>query len=78
MLLSDVFVDRKALMPKSGTLDRFDSALLEQMQIDNLVATRRLAEWVGLSESAVLRGLRREGVIAADCPSCIPPFQDCR
>ena len=56
-------------MPKSVTLDRFDHALLEQVQVDNQLPARRLAERVGLSESAVLRRLRRlrqEGVIAAD------------
>ena len=53
-------------MPNSVTLDRFDHALLEQVQVDNQVPARRLAERVGLSESAVLRRLRQEGVIAAD------------
>lgn len=56
-------------MPKSVTLDRFDRALLEQVQKDNQTPARILAERVGLSESAVLRRLRRlrrEGVIAAD------------
>ena len=58
-----------AFMPNSVTLDRFDRALLEQVQVNNQVPARRLAERVGLSESAVLRRLRRlrrEGVIAAD------------
>jgi DNA-binding Lrp family transcriptional regulator len=56
-------------MPDSVTLDRFDHALLEQVQINNQLPARHLAERVGLSESAVLRRLRRlrrEGVIAAD------------
>ena len=56
-------------MPKSVILDHFDHALLEQVQVDNQLPARRLAERVGLSESAVLRRLRRlrqEGVIAAD------------
>ena len=56
-------------MPNSVTLDRFDRALLEQVQVNNQIPARRLAERVGLSESAVLRRLhrlRREGVIVAD------------
>jgi DNA-binding Lrp family transcriptional regulator len=56
-------------MPNSVTLDRFDRALLEQVQVNNQVPARQLGERVGLSESAVLRRLRRlrrEGVIAAD------------
>ena len=56
-------------MPDSVMLDRFDRALLEQVQIDNQMPARLLAERVGLSESAVLRRLRRlrrEGVIMAD------------
>ena len=56
-------------MQKSVTLDRFDQALLEQMQVNNQLPARELAERVGLSESAVLRRLRRlrqEGVIVAD------------
>ena len=56
-------------MPKSVTLDPFDHALLREVQINNQTPARVLAERVGLSESAVLRRLRRlrrEGVIAAD------------
>ena len=56
-------------MPNSVALDRFDRALLAQVQVDNQLPARRLAERVGLSESAVLRRLRRlrrEGVIVAD------------
>ncbi|WP_232629620.1 Lrp/AsnC family transcriptional regulator [Methylobacterium sp. Leaf118] len=56
-------------MTKSATLDRFDRALLAAVQQDNLTPARVLAERVGLSESAVLRRLRRmrqEGVILAD------------
>jgi DNA-binding Lrp family transcriptional regulator len=56
-------------MPKSVTLDQFDRALLAQVQKDNQLPARRLAERVGLSESAVLRRLRRlrrDGVIIAD------------
>jgi len=56
-------------LPKSVTLDPFDHALLREMQISNQTPARVLAERVGLSESAVLRRLRRlrrEGVIAAD------------
>jgi DNA-binding Lrp family transcriptional regulator len=56
-------------MTKTVTLDRFDAALLSFVQRDNQMPARLLAEKVGLSESAVLRRLRRlrqEGVIAAD------------
>ena len=50
-------------------LDSFDRALLALVQRDNLTPARVLAETVGLSESAVLRRLRRlrrDGIIAAD------------
>ncbi|MDE1918383.1 MAG: Lrp/AsnC family transcriptional regulator [Sphingomonadales bacterium] len=53
----------------NSVIDRFDRALLEQVQRNNLTPARVLAERVGLSESAVLRRLRRlraEGIIAAD------------
>lgn len=56
-------------MTKATTLDRFDHALLALVQRDNQTPARLLAEQVGLSESAVLRRLRRlraEGVIIAD------------
>lgn len=56
-------------MPDSVTLDRFDRALLAEVQRDNQQPARQLAEHVGLSESTVLRRLRRlrrEGVIVAD------------
>ena len=56
-------------MAKNVTLDEFDHALLRQVGIDNQVPARVLAQKVGLSESAVLRRLRRlrrEGVIIAD------------
>jgi DNA-binding Lrp family transcriptional regulator len=55
-------------MPKS-VIDDFDRALLDLVQRDNLTPARLLAERVGLSESAVLRRLRRlrrEKIIAAD------------
>lgn len=50
-------------------IDSFDQALLAEVQQNNLTPARVLAERVGLSESAVLRRLRRlraEGVITAD------------
>ena len=50
-------------------IDDFDRALLELVQENNLTPARQLAEKVGLSESAVLRRLRRlrkTGVIAKD------------
>lgn len=56
-------------MPESVTLDAFDHALLAAVQVDNQTSARELAARVGLSESAVLRRLRRlrrEGVIVAD------------
>jgi DNA-binding Lrp family transcriptional regulator len=56
-------------MPESVILDRFDRALLTAVQRDNQTPARVLAVQVGLSESAVLRRLRRlrrDGVIAAD------------
>lgn len=53
-------------MKESVTIDDFDRALLREVQVDNQVPARVLAERVGLSESAVLRRLRRDGVIVAD------------
>lgn len=56
-------------MTKIVDLDRFDHALLEEMQRDNQTPARLLAERVGLSQSAVLRRLRRlraEKIITAD------------
>lgn len=50
-------------------MDKFDRALLDLVQQNNLTPARVLAEQVGLSESAVLRRLRRlraDGVITAD------------
>lgn len=51
------------------TLDDFDHKLLDRVRRNNLEPARVTAEAVGLSESAVLRRLRRlrsEGVIKAD------------
>lgn len=51
------------------TLDAFDHRLIERVRRNNLEPARVTAEAVGLSESAVLRRLRRlraEGVIVAD------------
>ena len=56
-------------MTEFVTLDAFDRKLLERARRDNLEPARVTAEAVGLSESAVLRRLRRlrgEGVIVAD------------
>lgn len=56
-------------MTETIGLDRFDRALLDQLRADNQTPARVLAERVGLSESAVLRRvrrLRRNGVIVAD------------
>ena len=57
------------ILAKRATLDAFDRKLLHEVQADNLTAARVLAERVGLSESAVLRRLRRlrrDGIIVAD------------
>jgi Transcriptional regulators len=51
------------------TLDSFDRRILERARRNNLEPARVTAEAVGLSESAVLRRLKRlraEGVIARD------------
>lgn len=56
-------------MPENVNLDTFDRALLAELQRDNQVPARILAQRVGLSESAVLRRLRRlraDRVIIAD------------
>lgn len=56
-------------MTEFVTLDAFDHRLLERVRRDNLEPARVTAEAVGLSESAVLRRLRRlraEGVIVSD------------
>jgi DNA-binding Lrp family transcriptional regulator len=56
-------------MTETTMLDRFDLALLQLVQANNLTPARILAEKVGLSESAVLRRLRQlrsNGTIAAD------------
>ena len=52
-------------MPES-TLDQSDLRLLNLVQRDNQQPARVLAERAGLSESAALRRLRRDRVIAAD------------
>lgn len=54
---------------KSANLDSFDRKLLDLVRRNNLEPARSLAERVGLSESSVLRRLRRmraEGIIVAD------------
>lgn len=59
----------KNKMTKIAELDQFDRALLDEMQRDNQTPARVLAERVGLSQSAVLRRLRRlraEKIITAD------------
>ncbi|HEX5182820.1 MAG TPA: Lrp/AsnC family transcriptional regulator [Allosphingosinicella sp.] len=50
-------------------LDRFDIALLNRLQADNLATAEALAREVPLSPSAIarrLRSLREDGLIAAD------------
>jgi len=57
------------LAMKSANLDSFDRKLLERVRRNNLEPARSLAEKVGLSESSVLRRLRRmrsEGIIVGD------------
>ncbi|MBN8553322.1 MAG: Lrp/AsnC family transcriptional regulator [Caulobacterales bacterium] len=64
-----VFVRIGSMTPDFVTLDAFDRKLLARARINNLEPARITAEAVGLSESAVLRRLRRlraEGVIARD------------
>ncbi len=54
---------------KTASLDGFDRKLLELVRRNNLEPARNLAEKVGLSESSVLRRLRRmraEGIIIGD------------
>lgn len=56
-------------MMDSVELDDFDRRILAIVRLDNLRPARLIAEQVGLSESAVLRRLRRlrsSGVIVAD------------
>jgi len=56
-------------MAKFVTLDAFDRKLLERVRRNNLEPARVTADAVGLSESSVLRRLRRlraEGIIVAD------------
>lgn len=56
-------------MVESVSLDRFDHALLARLRVNNQTPARELAAQVGLSESSVLRRLRRlraSGVITAD------------
>jgi Lrp/AsnC family transcriptional regulator, leucine-responsive regulatory protein len=51
------------------SLDRFDIALLNKLQEDNLSTAEMLTEAVPLSPSAITRRIRRlreEGFIAAD------------
>lgn len=56
-------------MPKPVVLDQFDHRLIARARRNNLEPARVTADAIGLSESAVLRRLRRlrsEGVICAD------------
>lgn len=59
----------EVIVTKTVDLDGFDRALLREVQNDNQIPARVLADRVGLSQSAVLRRLRRlrkEKVIVAD------------
>ena len=56
-------------------LDRFDIALLNLLQADNLATAETLARQVPLSASAIarrVRGLREDGLIAADIALLAP------
>ena len=56
-------------------LDRFDIVLLNLLQADNLATAETLARQVPLSSSAIarrVRGLREEGLIAADIAVLAP------
>lgn len=56
-------------------IDRFDIALLNLLQSDNLATAEMLARQVPLSPSAIarrVRGLREEGLIAADVAILAP------
>lgn len=56
-------------MPESATLDPFDQRIIAVVRRNNLEPARSISAQVGLSESAVLRRLRRlraEGIIVAD------------
>lgn len=56
-------------MTETATLDAFDRRIIAVVRRNNLEPARMIADQVGLSESAVLRRLRRlraTGVIAAD------------
>jgi Lrp/AsnC family leucine-responsive transcriptional regulator len=56
-------------MPENVTLDSFDQRIIAIVRRNNLEPARAIADAVGLSESAVLRRLRRlraSGVIMAD------------
>jgi DNA-binding Lrp family transcriptional regulator len=67
--LETVFAMEARSMTETVMLDAFDRHLLELVRRDTLQPARVLAKTVGLSESAVLRRLRRlraEGVIVAD------------
>jgi DNA-binding Lrp family transcriptional regulator len=69
------------LMTEFVTLDAFDHKLLARVRRNNLEPARVTAEAVGLSESAVLRRLRRlrtEGVIVADVAVVDPARVDPR
>jgi Lrp/AsnC family transcriptional regulator, leucine-responsive regulatory protein len=62
-------------MKTESAIDDFDRALLDLVQRDNLAPARDLAARVGLSESAVLRRLRRlrrDKVITADVDVVYP------
>jgi Lrp/AsnC family leucine-responsive transcriptional regulator len=62
-------VSKDLRMTEFVTLDAFDHRLIDRVRRNNLEPARVTAEAVGLSESAVLRRLRRlraEGVIVAD------------
>ncbi len=64
-----IFVIQRGQVTKFVKLDAFDRKLIARARRDNLEPARVTADAVGLSESSVLRRMRRlraEGVIVAD------------
>jgi Lrp/AsnC family leucine-responsive transcriptional regulator len=70
-----IFGDGKRCGGMNRKLDRFDLALLNLLQADNLATAEALAQDVALSPSAIarrVRALREAGLIAADAAILAP------
>jgi DNA-binding Lrp family transcriptional regulator len=68
-LAAPKYIGKYLYMTETADLDSFDRRIIDVARRNNLEPARQIAERVGLSESAVLRRLRRlraTGVIAAD------------